>query len=307
MASRVVFRCWRNSGSASEIHLGKGRVLPLGEVDQIMDEQNQRSSPETPDKSFGCVELWAGNERTHRHMELVGLEGDVISLPSGARKGGDLYALFSCAGERAARIVLADCVGHGYVASHIAAYIHQLIHQHRDLRDSSKLLAALNDEFTLTGQSSGAPLRLTTVVTATFDRVTGEFNFAYAAHPRMALWRARENRWFALGEGLEGLPIGMIAGETFMQQSIRIEPGDIVLLFSDGLTDVFSPDGEMLTADGFMELARTTLAGFSSHVPLHKFVEALVAAIKDFHRADNLEDDLTLVTLRRLGARNLCG
>jgi phosphoserine phosphatase RsbU/P len=264
-----------------------------------MDEQNQRGSGETAEKPFGCVELWAGNERTHRHIELVGLEGDVIALPSGAREGGDLYALFSCAGEQAARIVLADCVGHGYVASHIAAYIHQLIHQHRDLRDSSRLLAALNDEFTLTGQSAGAPLRLTTVVTATFDRLTGEFNFAYAAHPRMVLWRSRENRWFALGEGLEGLPIGVIAGEIFTEQSIRIEAGDIVLLFSDGLTDVFSPDGELLRADGFMELARTTLSRFSPHVPLHTFVEALVDAIKDFHGADNLEDDLTLLTLRR--------
>jgi sigma-B regulation protein RsbU (phosphoserine phosphatase) len=266
-----------------------------------MDEQNQLDSRETAEKPFGCVELWAGNERTHRHIELVGLEGDVISLPSGAREGGDLYALFSCAGEEAARIVLADCVGHGYVASRIAAHIHQLIHQHRDVRDSSRLLAALNDEFTLAGQSAGAPLRLTTAVTATFDRVTGEFNFAYAAHPRMVLWRARENRWFALGEGLEGLPMGMIAGEIFSQQSIRIEPGDIVLMFSDGLTDVFSPDGEMLTAEGFMELARTTLARFSSHVPLHTFVEALVDAIKSFHGAQNLEDDLTLLTLRRSG------
>lgn len=267
----------------------------------IMDEQNQLGSREAAEKSFGCVELWAGNERTHRHIESVGLETDVISLPSGAREGGDLYALFSCAGEQAARIVLADCVGHGYVASRIAAHIHQLIHQHRDVRDSSRLLAALNDEFTLTGQSPGAPLRLTTVVTATFDRVTGEFNFAYAAHPRMLLWRARENRWVALGEGLEGLPIGVIAGEVFTQQSIRIEPDDIVLLFSDGLTEVFSPDGELLTADGVMELARTTLAGLSPRAPLHTFVEALVDAIKDFHGADNLQDDLTLLTLRRSG------
>jgi phosphoserine phosphatase RsbU/P len=266
---------------------------------QVMDEQNRLDSRETTEKPFGCVELWAGNERTHRHIELVGLEGDVISLPSGAREGGDLYALFSCAGEEAARIVLADCVGHGYVASRIAAHIHQLIHQHCDVRDSSSLLAALNDEFTLTGQSVDAPLRLTTVVTATFDRVTGEFNFAYAAHPRMVLWRARENRWFALGEGLEGLPMGMIAGEIFTQQSIRIEAGDIVLMFSDGLTDVFSPDGEMLTAEGLMELARSTLAEFTSHVPLHNFVKALVDAIKGFHGADNLEDDLTLLTLRR--------
>jgi len=281
----------------SPLQLEKGTMASMA----ARNERNQAVSLESAGRSFGCVELWAGNERIHRHIELVGLEGDVISLPSGSREGGDLYALFSCAGERAARIVLADCVGHGYAASRIAAHIHQLIHQHRDVPDSSRLLAVLNDEFTLTGQSEGALPRLTTVVTATFDRSTGEFNFAYAAHPRMLLWRARQNRWFALGEGLWGLPIGFIAGECFAQQSIRVEAGDIVLMFSDGLTDVFSLDGEMLTADGLMELARTTFAKFSSRVPLHTFVDALVDAIKGFHGAEDLEDDVTLLTLRRSG------
>src|SRR5258708_3146127 len=95
---------------------GRAQFSPLEKLPQIMGEQNQLGSRETAEKPFGCVELWAGNERTHRHLELVGLEGDVISLPSGAREGGDLYALFSCAGEEAARIVLADCVCHGSVA-----------------------------------------------------------------------------------------------------------------------------------------------------------------------------------------------
>ncbi len=48
-----------------------------------------------------------------------------------------------------------------------------------------------------------------------------------------------------------------------------------------------------------MELARTTLAGFSWHVPFHMFVDTLVDAIKDCHGAGNLEDDLTPFTLRR--------
>ena len=200
MASRVVFRCGTKSGSASEIYLGKGRVLSLGRVAQEMDEENQRASRETADKPFGCVELWAGNERTHRHIELVGLEGDVISLPSGARKGGDLYALFSCAGERAARIVLADCVGHGYVASQIAAYIHQLIHQHRDVPDSSRLLAELNDEFTLIGQSPGAPLRLTTVVTATFESSDRRIQLRLRRTPTNGAM-ARKKKWLVRTRG----------------------------------------------------------------------------------------------------------
>ncbi len=84
------------------------------------------------------MELWAGNELAHRHVELVGLEVDVIAVPSDSKVGGDFYALFSCGADRAARIVLADSVGHGFAASLIAAHIHSLIHRFRGLRDSSE-------------------------------------------------------------------------------------------------------------------------------------------------------------------------
>src|SRR5207248_2058726 len=142
--------------------------------------------------------------------------------------------------ERAARIIVPDSVGHAVAASLIAAQLHSLIHRLPCLRPTSQLLAALNDAVTLAEQPSGSPLRLTTVITATFDRDTGELNYAYAVHPRMILWRARERHWYPLGKGLDGPPIGFIAGEFYTQQSIRIEPGDILLIFSDGATDVFS-------------------------------------------------------------------
>ncbi|MBI3669674.1 MAG: serine/threonine-protein phosphatase [Acidobacteria bacterium] len=245
------------------------------------------------------MELWAGNERAHRHVQLAGLEGDVIALPSGGREGGDLYALFSCGADRAARMVLADCIGHGFTASRVAGHIHQLLHKFRDIRDTAGLLAALNDEFTLTGQTPGAPLRLTTVVTATFDRSSGELNYAYAAHPRMLLWREREAGWQPLGEGLEGLPLGFIAGEIYSQQSVRLEHGDMVLAFSDAVTEVARPDDEQLTAEGFLDLAAATLARLSRPVALHDFAEALVEAIGRYHGAEDFDDDLTLLTLRR--------
>src|SRR6202795_3501341 len=202
-------------------------------------------------RPFGGMELWAGNERAPRPLELAGLEGDVIALPSGAESGGDLAAVFSCS-DNIARVVLADCIGHGYVASAVARHVHHLLHKFQDIRDTAGLLAALNDEFTLKGQEAGEALRLTTVVTGTFDGTTGEFNFAYAAHPRMLVWRERERRFLELGEGLEGLPLGYITGETYSQQSVRLNHGDMILAFSDGATEVRSAVGEQLTAKGFL-------------------------------------------------------
>src|SRR5258708_12300817 len=165
-------------------------------------EPQQFDCTRTTMRPFGCQELWAGNERAHRSLDLAGLQSDVIAVPSGGDKGGDLSAVFSCSDD-IARVVLADCVGHGYTASGVARHVHHLLHKFQDIRDTAGLLAALNDAFTLSNENSEGPLRLTTVVTGTFDGTSGEFNFAYAAHPRILLCPHREGQFLELGEALE--------------------------------------------------------------------------------------------------------
>jgi sigma-B regulation protein RsbU (phosphoserine phosphatase) len=251
-------------------------------------------------RPFGCMELWAGNERAHRTLELAGLEADVIAIPSGADRGGDLSAVFSCS-DNIARVVLADCVGHGYVASGVARHVHKLLHKFQDVRNTAGLLASLNDEFTLDAEKSSEALRLTTVVTGTFDGGTGEFNFAYAAHPRMLLWRAKEGKFLEIGEGMENFPLGIVTGEMYSEQSIQLQPGDMVLAFSDGATEVQSPAGEQLTPRGFVQLAESTLAKFSGLVRLPDFSAALLDGVQAYRGRPELDDDVTLLTLRRVG------
>ena len=57
----------------------------------------------------------------------------------------------------------------------------------------------------------------------------------------------------------------------------------MVLKFSDGATGVFSPADEMLAAEGFLDLASTTLEMLPSDFPLQLFVESLVEAITSYH------------------------
>lgn len=262
-------------------------------------EPEQFDCTRTVQRPFGCMELWAGNEKAHRSLQLAGLESDVIAVPSGSDTGGDLSAVFSCS-DNLARVVLADCVGHGYTASGVARHVHHLLHKFQDIRDTAGLLAALNDAFTLSNQEASGPLRLTTVVTGTFDGTSGEFNFAYAAHPRMLLWRERERKFLEVGEGLEGFPLGYITGESYNQQSVRLHPGDMILAFSDGATEARSPDGEELTSAGFLRLAEKTLHELPAPAVLQDFSRALVDGVHH-HRGQegDLEDDITLLTLRR--------
>ena len=249
-------------------------------------------------RAFTCRELWAGNERAHRSFELPGLDADVIAVPCGEGSGGDLAAVFSCSND-IARVVLADCAGHGCVASGLARLIHRLLDKFRDIRDTESFLAALNNDFTLNTEESAGLLRLTTVVTAAFDAATGEFNFAYAAHPRMFLRRARDSRFCEIGRCLQNFPLGYIAGEHYLQRTIHLGVGDMILAFSDGATEVESATGVQLTAEGFAELAGQTLSEFSEPLPLSDFSQALLDSLHQYYGATDLEDDITLLTLRR--------
>ena len=274
------------------------RIKNVMKVKKI--EPNEFACTTSAARPFGCMELWAGNERAHRSLELAGLEADVIAVPSGGKRGGDLSALFSCS-DNIARVVLADCVGHGYVASKVARHVHHLLHKHQDIRDTASLLAALNDEFTLDTEKSEGALRLTTVVTGTFDGTTGEFNFAYAAHPRMLLWRAREGKFIEIGEGLENFPLGFVTGEMYQEQSVCLRTGDMILAFSDGATEVHSPEGEQLTSRGFLQLAESTLAKQRGSIQLPEFSVTLLEGVQRHRGSSELEDDVTLLTLRRSG------
>ena len=263
-------------------------------------EPEEFGCTKTVQRPFGCMELWACNERAHRSLDLAGLQSDVIAVPAGGKKGGDLSAVFSCSDDTA-RVVLADCVGHGYTASKVARHVHHLLHKFQDIRDTAGLLSALNDAFTISNEEAAGPLRLTTVVTGTFDGVSGEFNFAYAAHPRMLLWREREKQFLELGEGLEGLPLGFITGETYNQQSVRLNHGDMILAFSDGATEVRSPEGEQLTSKGFLGLAEKVLNKFPRPPMLPDFSRALLEGVHHYRATEGeLDDDITLLTLRRV-------
>src|SRR5260370_9491881 len=114
----------------------------------------------------------------------------------------------------------------------------------------------------------------------------------------MLLWRERETRFLELGEGLEGLPLGYITGETYNQQSVRLNHGDMILAFSDGATDVRSPAAEQLTSKGFLGLAESALRGLPQPLALQAFSRALLQ-VAHLYRAQesDLEGAITLLQL----------
>jgi serine phosphatase RsbU (regulator of sigma subunit) len=99
---------------------------------------------------------------------------------------------------------------------------------------------------------------------------------------------------------MENLPLGFITGEQYTEQSIKLDPGDMILAFSDGATEVKSPAGTQLSPEGFLDFAHSTLQKLPPPRALPDFSTSLLAGIHEYGGRDELDDDLTLLTLRRV-------
>jgi serine phosphatase RsbU (regulator of sigma subunit) len=73
----------------------------------------------------------------------------------------------------------------------------------------------------------------------------------------------------------------------------------MILAFSDGATEVESPAGIQLSPSGFLDFAHSTLSKLPTPQKLPDFSKSLLTGIHEYRGSDQLEDDITLLTLRR--------
>jgi sigma-B regulation protein RsbU (phosphoserine phosphatase) len=91
----------------------------------------------------------------------------------------------------------------------------------------------------------------------------------------------------------DNLPMGVREGEIYDQISIPFEPGDLLLLYSDGITEARNPAKELLGVERLKEFVRT-----NRQLEPTGLVEALRKAVFAFSQSDRPADDLTSVAIK---------
>jgi serine phosphatase RsbU (regulator of sigma subunit) len=125
------------------------------------------------------------------------------------------------------------------------------------------------------------------------DPSSGDFRFANAGHPppiRIHLDGAISLLW----QPGSRPPLGILPDITLRDQNMTIAPGDTVLFYTDGATDVFGPR----TVDGQNELAQNVAA--LAHLPAPQLIAELVRTLRRASAQSNTTDDIALVLLQRL-------
>ena len=91
----------------------------------------------------------------------------------------------------------------------------------------------------------------------------------------------------------DNLPLGVREGEIYDQISVPFEPGDLLLFYSDGITEARNPAGELFGVERLEEYVRV-----NGELDPDALVEGIRKAVFAFSGADRLTDDLTSVAIR---------
>jgi sigma-B regulation protein RsbU (phosphoserine phosphatase) len=246
---------------------------------------------------LACLELRGGNRAAVYEAELPGLDAWISCRPLyPAVRGGDLYYLSVCSQGSISRIVLADVAGHGESVSTLAERLRDALREHADHWDQSALIRQLNDSFFRISPAS----KFATAVLLGHYVETGEMLFTNAGHPPPLWYRSAAREWSLLedetpySKAIEDLPLGLISGTAYRQMAVQLEPGDLLLLYTDGLIESVDERGEQLQVEGLLELARGMRVGSAADVGAN-----LVESVARYRGTAAATDDETVVTLRR--------
>jgi serine phosphatase RsbU (regulator of sigma subunit) len=204
---------------------------------------------------------------------------------------GDLYDFFRAPSGQLAFFV-GDVSGKGMPAALFMVAVRTLCrHLAQEIASPARLLARLN-----AGLAADNPsCMFVTLAHGTYAPATGEVVLASAGH-HPPLWRRADGRvepvalrpGRLLGYDDPNLHLGEVR--------LTLGPGDLLLFFTDGLVEARAADGRtMFGPDRLRELA----VGFSVDVPLCECAEQARTALEAFTGSPELQDDVTLLLLRR--------
>ncbi len=249
---------------------------------------------------LACFELWGGNAKAAHPIELPGLLGWIHCTPFGqAPGGGDVHYMSVCSKGQVSRIALADVAGHGESASSVAERLRRVLQQHTDNWDQSALMRELNEAF----QRDAKGVQFATAVVLGFYLGTGELLFSNAGHLPLLWHHAASGVWDWLEERtphakvVDGLPLGLISGTAYAQTAVEFGRGDLLLLYTDGITESRNESGEELGQEGLLAMARS-LPVDPREGPV-AFGHALLATLQRFRGSAPQRDDETLAVLQR--------
>jgi len=216
--------------------------------------------------------------REYPHLAVTGFNLPCLAV------GGDYFDVFPLSDGRTA-FLIADVSGKGLGAAIVTTMLQGALSGMTLGIDPARVFSHIN-RFLCDHSEVG---RYATVFFGILDQ-EGHLEFINAGHPSPFLIRhgaAHE----AFTEG--SYPVGLVPEAQYTAVCLKLEPGDTLVLFSDGVTEAMDPDEQMFGVTRLKELLTGRL-----ECPLEQLQKCVLEAVENFARGARQADDLTLLIVR---------
>lgn len=218
---------------------------------------------------------------------LPGYEYVASALPA-REVAGDLYDFIRLDPDRVA-VSIGDVSGKGLPAAllmaHIQAAVRDVAHE---ASDTGTCVTMLNQRLVV----STAPEKFVTLVYGILDAKNHVFRYCNAGHnPPYHVAASGEVSELPAG----GTLLGIVDGMEYTEESIVFAPGDILVLYTDGISEATNARKELLGDDRLKEVCAE-----QRNTPAAAVREAILDAVMKHQGAEPAADDMTVLVIRRL-------
>jgi serine phosphatase RsbU (regulator of sigma subunit) len=205
---------------------------------------------------------------------------------SSALVGGDYFDYFQTH-QRCVQGIVADACGHGIGAALIMSTFRGLLHA--DVPRGGGIAAAFG-RVNRRLYRDAERLQYLTGIFFDYHEETGDLHYLNAGHFDPMIMHP-DGSVSRLQGG--GPPLGMLPEAQYPAQVARAHPGDLLILFTDGLVELAGPSGEFFEVERILAAIQPV-----RHRPLREISSRVIAAAMQFRERDDLADDLTLFMMR---------
>ena len=227
---------------------------------------------------------WAARLAPETLPTYDGFDIGWVYEPGTGMMAGDFYDVFPTSPDRLA-VVIGDVAGHGIEASITAFQVKHVLRIFlRQYRDPAQALEELNK----TLSTLGRPEDMVSCCIVIFDTEAGTMRHASAGHPPAFVWQRGDMRLLRA----TGPLLALDANASFFSRDLPLEIGDLVVIYTDGLTEARS-GGQLFGEDRVAQLVRRD-PGQDTNI----ICKALLEAARDF--SSPLVDDVAIMAIRRV-------
>jgi len=248
------------------------------------------------------IEVRLDRERLERELSLAseiqqrfqptappivpGYELQGISFPC-YEIGGDYYDFIEREDGRLV-IALGDVSGKGTAAALLMSSLHAAVHAQSASHDS--LVATISAVNKYLAENIPAN-RFVTLFYAELDPASGALSFLNAGHnPPLIVHAAGTVEQLASG----GLPLGIKPDAEYREGRTQLQPGDVLCIYSDGVTEATSPTGEEFGPTRLYEVVSRNIDASAAGIR-----DRIESALTKFAQGTSAADDITLVIVKR--------